>query len=167
MRRTARALIIASSLSLPAAAAAQQTYRATPLPAGAPRPVELSGLDTGETMEWRTLDSGGGRISAGSFLLEGTVGQHDTSEAAAVILGDLIEWQGGFWSYYQKMPPCYANCDNSTLPPTLNVQDFTCFLQRYAAGDTYANCDNSTVTPTLNVQDFTCFLQNFAAGCPW
>jgi hypothetical protein len=62
--------------------------------------------------------------------------------------------------------PCYANCDNSTAAPVLNVADFTCFLQKFAAGDTYANCDNSTAAPTLNVADFTCFLQRFAAGCP-
>jgi hypothetical protein len=61
---------------------------------------------------------------------------------------------------------CYANCDNSTAAPTLNVSDFTCFLQRYAAGESYANCDNSTAAPTLNVSDFTCFLQSYAAGCP-
>jgi hypothetical protein len=60
---------------------------------------------------------------------------------------------------------CYANCDQSTAAPVLNVQDFTCFLQRYAAGESYANCDNSTAAPTLNVQDFTCFLQRYAAGC--
>jgi hypothetical protein len=60
---------------------------------------------------------------------------------------------------------CYPNCDNSTTAPVLNVQDFTCFLQRYAAGDSFANCDNSTVPPVLNVQDFTCFLQSYAAGC--
>jgi WD40 repeat protein len=61
---------------------------------------------------------------------------------------------------------CYPNCDNSTAAPVLNVQDFTCFLQRYAAGDTYANCDASTTAPVLNVQDFTCFLQRYAGGCP-
>jgi hypothetical protein len=61
---------------------------------------------------------------------------------------------------------CYANCDNSTAQPVLNVQDFTCFLQRYAAGESYANCDESTAAPVLNVQDFTCFLQRYAAGCP-
>ena len=61
---------------------------------------------------------------------------------------------------------CYANCDNSTTAPILNVADFTCFLQRFAAGDSYANCDNSTTAPVLNVADFTCFLQAFAAGCP-
>jgi hypothetical protein len=61
--------------------------------------------------------------------------------------------------------PCYANCDGSTTAPVLNVGDFTCFLQKYAAGDPYANCDQSTTPPVLNVGDFTCFLQKFAAGC--
>jgi hypothetical protein len=61
---------------------------------------------------------------------------------------------------------CYANCDGSTIPPVLNVGDFTCFLQRFAAGASYANCDGSTTPPVLNVGDFTCFLQRFAAGCP-
>jgi len=31
-------------------------------------------------------------------------------------------------------PSCYANCDGSTSAPVLNVADFTCFLQKYAAG---------------------------------
>jgi hypothetical protein len=62
-------------------------------------------------------------------------------------------------------PTCYPNCDHSTSVPFLNVADFTCFLQKFAAADAYANCDNSTTPPTLNVADFTCFLQKFAAGC--
>jgi hypothetical protein len=61
---------------------------------------------------------------------------------------------------------CYANCDCSTTAPVLNVGDFTCFLQRYTAGDPYANCDGSTAPPVLNVADFTCFLQKYVAGCP-
>ncbi|MFN0131096.1 MAG: S8 family serine peptidase [Phycisphaerales bacterium] len=61
---------------------------------------------------------------------------------------------------------CYVNCDGSSAAPILNVNDFTCFLNRFAAGDTYANCDGSTIAPTLNVNDFTCFLNRFAAGCP-
>jgi hypothetical protein len=61
---------------------------------------------------------------------------------------------------------CYANCDGSTTPPVLNVGDFTCFLQKFAAGNPYANCDGSTQPPVLNVGDFTCFLQKYAAGCP-
>jgi hypothetical protein len=61
---------------------------------------------------------------------------------------------------------CYPNCDGSTTAPILNVADFTCFLQKFAAGDPYANCDRSTTPPVLNVADFTCFLQRFAAACP-
>jgi hypothetical protein len=60
---------------------------------------------------------------------------------------------------------CYSNCDGSTTPPILNVNDFTCFLNAFAAGDPYANCDGSTTPPVLNVLDFTCFLDQFAAGC--
>jgi hypothetical protein len=64
------------------------------------------------------------------------------------------------------MLPCYPNCDGGTAAPILSINDFTCFLQRFAAGDPYANCDNSVSSPVLNVGDFTCFLQRFAAGCP-
>lgn len=61
---------------------------------------------------------------------------------------------------------CYADCDNSPEGPVLNVNDFMCFLNRFAAGDPYANCDGSTVPPVLNVNDFVCFLSAFAAECP-
>jgi glycosidase len=62
--------------------------------------------------------------------------------------------------------PCYANCDSSTSFPRLTANDFQCFLNRFAAGDTYANCDNSTGSPLLTANDFQCYLNAFAAGCP-
>jgi photosystem II stability/assembly factor-like uncharacterized protein len=58
--------------------------------------------------------------------------------------------------------PCYANCDASTAPPLLDVNDFVCFQSRFAAGDPYADCDHSS---SLNVLDFVCFQSAFAAGC--
>jgi hypothetical protein len=70
---------------------------------------------------------------------------------------------------------CYPNCDGSTTPPILNVEDFTCFINEFAQAATlpheqqvthYANCDGSTTPPVLNVEDFTCFINAFAAGCP-
>ena len=61
---------------------------------------------------------------------------------------------------------CYANCDQSTTPPTVNVNDFLCFMTRFAARDSYANCDGSTAQPLLNVNDFVCFQSRVAAGCP-
>jgi hypothetical protein len=68
--------------------------------------------------------------------------------------------------YAEQALSCYANCDGSTVAPVLNVADFSCFLQRFAAGDCRANCDRSVLPPVLNVADFTCFLQKYAAGCP-
>jgi hypothetical protein len=60
---------------------------------------------------------------------------------------------------------CYPNCDGSTATPILNVADFICYLNRFAAGDSYANCDGSTAAPTLNVADFICFLNKYGIGC--
>jgi hypothetical protein len=61
---------------------------------------------------------------------------------------------------------CYANCDDSTVPPLLNVNDFICFQAMFAANDPQANCDESTTQPVLTVNDFICFQGKFAAGCP-
>jgi hypothetical protein len=60
---------------------------------------------------------------------------------------------------------CYANCDASTGSPLLTANDFQCFLNRFASGDTYANCDASTGSPLLTANDFQCFLNKYAAGC--
>ena len=60
---------------------------------------------------------------------------------------------------------CYPNCDGSTSPPILTANDFQCFLNKFAVGDSYANCDHSTAPPTLNANDFQCFLNEFAEGC--
>jgi hypothetical protein len=60
---------------------------------------------------------------------------------------------------------CYANCDQSTACPTLSANDFQCFLNRFAAGNTWANCDGSSNQPVLNANDFLCYLNVYAAGC--
>jgi probable HAF family extracellular repeat protein len=88
------------------------------------------------------------------------------SASGLVIAGNGL-YQGLYRPFvaYLGQAPCYANCDGSTAAPVLNVADFTCFLQRFAAGSPQANCDGSTAPPVLNVADFTCFLQRFAGGC--
>lgn len=62
-------------------------------------------------------------------------------------------------------PECYVNCDGSTTPPIVNINDFICFAERFANGQTYANCDGSTGTPLLTVNDFVCFMSRYATGC--
>jgi hypothetical protein len=79
---------------------------------------------------------------------------------------DSQAWElGADYILISNRPNCYPNCDDSTVMPCLNVQDFSCFLNKFAAGDPWANCDGSTVVPWLNVQDFGCFLMSYANGC--
>ena len=67
--------------------------------------------------------------------------------------------------YGMAIPVCYSNCDCSTGAPFNTANDFMCFLNRFASGDSYANCDGSTGSPALTANDFQCFLNKYAAGC--
>jgi acetyl esterase/lipase len=77
-----------------------------------------------------------------------------------------------FRQVLQGAPPpgplagCWANCDASTVPPALNVNDYQCFLNRYGAGLPMANCDGSTLVPVLNVNDFACFTYSIRCWLP-
>jgi hypothetical protein len=152
-------------------------------------------LDSGAWLLDYVLDGGGtitlpiqqltGFVNNGSVTLFGTTGEGSNSAATAgnklyriddngtsfstyTLLASAqgtAVWKGVAFAPIPAAVACYANCDSSTTVPFLNVGDFTCFLQKYAAGAAYANCDNSTQAPVLNVADFTCFLQKFAAGC--
>lgn len=62
---------------------------------------------------------------------------------------------------------CPADCDISTGLGVLDVLDFHCFQNAYAAAGPYAcDCDSSTGSGVCDVFDFLCFLNAYAAGCP-
>jgi hypothetical protein len=127
----------------------------------------VSGAGAGLSYQWRhdglPLTDGAGVSGASTpHLMLSGLGTMDVGTYDCIV-GNVC---GGTASNGAVLTVCYANCDCSTILPTLNVGDFTCFLQRFAAGEPYANCDGSTVPPVLNVGDFTCFLENVAAGCP-
>jgi hypothetical protein len=96
----------------------------------------------------------------------------------AVSPGDFVaagSIQGALRDAVVSRRGCYANCDQSTTPPILNVEDFACFINEFAHAITlplsqqiehYANYDPSPGPPVLNVEDFTCFMMKFAQGCP-
>jgi hypothetical protein len=117
------------------------------------------------TLKSFAIVAGGSTTPAvgGQFGLRSTLGQ----PAAGVLAGGQFRVAGGFLPAAAGGPAaCYANCDGSTAAPVLNVNDFQCFLNKYAQGDAYANCDGSTTPPILNVNDFQCFLNRYAQGCP-
>jgi hypothetical protein len=114
------------------------------------------------SLAWNTIDGGGGTSTGGIYTLSGTIGQHDAGKHTA----GAFTLTGGFWAGIGSTLACYPNCDGSSVAPILNVDDFTCFINKFALNDAYANCDGSTVAPILNVDDFTCFINQFALGCP-
>lgn len=125
--------------------------------------VDRAGLWSGTAASWVDLNA---------FLPPTLVGSYArtiwSSGGTTYVAGSGFDAQSGqevavLWK--SGGAPCYANCDGSTSPPVLNVNDFQCFTNKFAAADSSANCDGSTVPPVLNVNDFQCFLNKFAAGC--
>jgi trimeric autotransporter adhesin len=121
--------------------------------------------------EWTVVGGGvGGAVYAiASYRGESIVGGDFPTVGAAHEAQNLARWG------CPPPPRCYANCDGSTTPPILNVDDFVCFINEFAEAQSlpheqqathYANCDGSTTIPVLNVDDFTCFIAAFATGCP-
>ena len=102
--------------------------------------------------------------AAASIRLDGEI--VDPTSAGSLPSGNGLANGDAEWSFTVQGATCYANCDGSTAAPILNVNDFICFQNRYAAGDSYANCDGSTAAPVLNVNDFICFQNQYASGCP-
>lgn len=157
-----RTAIAALLFFAPLAFAQSGSYKAVPLPSGEHPTILPPAHDSTFDLSWNTIDGGGGFMGNGSIELSGTVAQPD---AGVMAVGNL-ELIGGFQVLTDEAPACYANCDNSTAAPILNINDFLCFMNQFNAGNMYTNCDNSTVAPILNAIDFQCFMNKYAAGCP-
>jgi hypothetical protein len=62
---------------------------------------------------------------------------------------------------------CYADCDQTTGPGTLDIFDFLCFQNAFVNREPYAcDCDTTTGQGICDIFDFLCFQNAFVAGCP-
>jgi hypothetical protein len=114
-----------------------------------------------------TLPSGAYTLTAASTIVSSiaSIGLDGEITSNTLPSGNGSAGGNAVLAFTVQPNPCYANCDGSTTAPILNANDFQCFLNLYAAGDSYANCDGSTAPPMLNANDFQCFLNAYAAGC--
>ncbi len=72
-----------------------------------------------------------------------------------------------YFGRFYTLDACYADCDLSTGQGTLDIFDFLCFGNKFAANDPYAcDCDTSTGPGMCDIFDFLCFGNAFDAGCP-
>lgn len=112
--------------------------------------------------EWETQDFGARRVRLWTFTHRFDAYPSATSPASASRLGVLTEGTGEI-----LVGECLADCDTSTGAWVLDVFDFVCFQNRFAAGVAYAcDCDTSTGPLVCDVFDFLCFQSAFAIGCP-
>jgi probable HAF family extracellular repeat protein len=140
--------------------------------------VVVGGSDS-HAVVWR---SGAGILDLNSYLPSLGIdlsGWYLTEALSVSASGLVIIGRGGHSGrtegWIATIPSlCYANCDLSTAAPMLNINDFACFLNAFAVGQSlppaeqlasYANCDHSTIAPVLNILDFQCFINRFAVGC--
>lgn len=86
-RASGSALLLALACALPSGAGAERVAQTAESPQG-----------SGFTIDWFTLDSGGGSSSGAGFGLDGTFGQPDAGDAS----GSGYTLRGGFW--YGEVP---------------------------------------------------------------
>jgi len=80
------------------------------------------------SIDWYTIDGGGGTSSGGSFVLSGTIGQPD----AGVLSGGAFTVYGGFWYPGAAAPPA---CDGDlNQDGNVDQSDVDCLIS-IVAGD--------------------------------
>ena len=102
------------------------------------------------SIDWFTIDNGGGASSGGGYSLNGTVGQHDASQSSS---GGNYLVSGGFWALFAVQTPG-APLLSIKLTTTNTVQVY--WASPSAGWNLQANTDIATttwVTPPEAVQD--------------
>ena len=101
------------------------------------------------------------------YVLRTILKRVDPATGNATLIGAVGGDYRGMAFVGSGPPPCYADCDTSTGIGVLDIFDFLCFGNRFAAGDPYAcDCDTTTGLGVCDIFDFLCFGNAFNAGCP-
>jgi hypothetical protein len=111
------------------------------------------------SVDWYTVDGGGGTSTGGTFEVSGTIGQHD---AGTALSAGGFEVVGGFWVLSGENGPC--NLADFAVPyGTLDFFDLQAFLSAYSAALPSADANGDTI---FDFFDVLVFLQAFSDGCP-
>ncbi len=109
------------------------------------------------TVDWSTIDGGGGAMSGGTFQISGTIGQPDASSRASRLSGADFQIIGGYWAV--TLPECASDFDGNGF---VTGDDFDAFVNEFVAGTDDADFDgNGFVTG----DDYDAFVIAFEGGC--
>tara|TARA_E500000318_G_scaffold82614_1_gene78017 strand:- start:67 stop:486 length:420 start_codon:yes stop_codon:yes gene_type:complete len=113
------------------------------------------------TVDWFSVDSGGGVSTAGTLGLQGVIGQPD---AGPELTFGTLELRGGFLAV--TVPDAGpAGCNQADLAPpfgTLDLGDISAFVTAFTTNDLSVDFDNNSI---LDLADITVFVESITAGC--
>ncbi len=120
----------------------------------------------GLSIDWHTIGGGGVMQSTGgSFVLSGTLGQHDANDPATAMTGADFRLVGGFWAVAVPTCGCLSDVNEDGERDGLDVQGFTdCFV----ATGTNCACADVDGVPGLDIGDVAVFVDDLLIGatCP-
>ena len=106
------------------------------------------------TLAWSTIDCGGGLVSAGSLTLNGTIGQHDATNALSA---GTLTLTGGFW--LDLTLPCLPDFNHDG---ELDLFDYLDFVSFFSTANPSADFNGDTV---VDLFDYLDFVDLFSMGC--
>lgn len=101
------------------------------------------------SLDWYTIDGGGGRSSGGPYSLTGTIGQPDAAYSA----GGNFELLGGFWP---GGPLCFIDFEHFARFAEYWMEEGT-----GSPADLFADIDNK-----VNWHDLRVFVEQWLCYCP-
>ena len=112
------------------------------------------------SIEWSTIDGGGGTSTGGVYTLSGTIGQHDASGA---LTGGVYAIEGGFWPGVSSGPSACNAADLAEPFGVLDLSDISVFISGFLAQDPVADLAPDGI---FDLSDISAFVGAFTAGCP-
>ena len=108
------------------------------------------------SIDWYTIDGGGGTSTGGPFSLMGTIGQHD---AGSAMIGGALSISGGFWGAGIGPGPCPADFNGDGQ---VDFFDYLDFVAAFAEEDPSADFNGDG---QVDFFDYLDFVAAFAEGC--
>lgn len=105
------------------------------------------------------VDGGAATLSAGSFVLRGSIGQWEATPGP--VSGGALSLRGGFWVGGGAAEPCVA--DLAAPFGLLDLADITAFVAGFASEDGIADLDGNGL---WDLGDVVAFVAAFQTGCP-
>ncbi len=114
------------------------------------------------SIDWHSIDCGGGVSTAGLLEVRGSIGQPDAGPA---LTSGTLELRGGFLAI-ESPTQGSDGCNQADLAEPFGILDLTdinMFITGFLAQDPISDLDGNGL---LDLSDIGMFLSQFVGGCP-